>query len=152
MYYQFKQEQKLHCTIEEAWDFATSPKNLKEITPKFMLFEITSDNENDKIYPGMIISYKVAPIFNIKMNWVTEITQVCENKFFIDEQRLGPYKMWHHQHFFEDRKSFVVMKDIVTYIPPYGILGDLVNKFYLKKELQNIFEFRKLAMNRKFNS
>ena len=152
MYYQFKQEQKLHCSIEEAWDFATSPKNLKEITPKFMLFEITSDNENDKIYPGMIISYKVAPIFNIKMNWVTEITQVCENKFFIDEQRLGPYKMWHHQHFFEDRKSFVVMKDIVTYIPPYGILGDSVNKFYLKKELQNIFEFRKLAMNQKFNS
>jgi len=151
MYYQLHKEQKLNAKISDVWNFAVSPKNLQRITPDKMGFEITSENSEEKIYPGMIITYKVSPILNIKMNWVTEITQVNENKFFIDEQRLGPYKMWHHQHIFIDNDDHVLMKDIVTYIPPFGLLGDMANKLFIKRQLNEIFNYRFVEMNKIFN-
>ncbi len=151
MYYQLHKEQKLNAKISDVWNFAVSPKNLQRITPDKMGFEITSKNSEEKIYPGMIITYKVSPILNIKMNWVTEITQVKENKFFIDEQRLGPYKMWHHQHIFIDNDDHVLMKDIVTYIPPFGLLGDMANKLFIKRQLNEIFNYRFVEMNKIFN-
>tara|TARA_B100000927_G_scaffold195910_1_gene158100 strand:+ start:3336 stop:3791 length:456 start_codon:yes stop_codon:yes gene_type:complete len=151
MYYQLHKEQKLNAKISDVWNFAVSPKNLQRITPDKMGFEITSKNSEEKIYPGMIITYKVSPILNIKMNWVTEITQVKENKFFIDEQRLGPYKMWHHQHIFIDNDDHVLMKDIVTYIPPFGLLGDIANKLFIKRQLNEIFNYRFVEMNKIFN-
>ena len=151
MYYQLHKEQKLNAKISDVWNFAVSPKNLQRITPDKMGFEITSENSEEKIYPGMIITYKVSPILNIKMNWVTEITQVKENKFFIDEQRLGPYKMWHHQHIFIDNDDHVLMKDIVTYIPPFGLLGDMANKLFIKRQLNEIFNYRFVEMNKIFN-
>ena len=151
MYYQLHKEQKLNAKISDVWNFAVSPKNLQRITPDKMGFEITSKNSEEKIYPGMIITYKVSPILNIKMNWVTEITQVKENNFFIDEQRLGPYKMWHHQHIFIDNEDHVLMKDIVTYIPPFGLLGDIANKLFIKRQLNEIFNYRFVEMNKIFN-
>ena len=151
MYYQLHKEQKLNAKISDVWNFAVSPKNLQRITPDKMGFEITSENSEEKIYPGMIITYKVSPILNIKMNWVTEITQVKENKFFIDEQRLGPYKMWHHQHMFIDNDDHVLMKDIVTYIPPFGLLGDIANQLFIKRQLNEIFNYRFVEMNKIFN-
>ena len=151
MYYQLHKEQKLNAKISDVWNFAVSPKNLQRITPDKMGFEITSKNSEEKIYPGMIITYKVSPILNIKMNWVTEITQVKENNFFIDEQRLGPYKMWHHQHIFIDNEDHVLMKDIVTYIPPFGLLGDMANKLFIKRQLNEIFNYRFVEMNKIFN-
>ena len=151
MYYQLHKEQKLNAKISDVWNFAVSPKNLQRITPDKMGFEITSKNSEEKIYPGMIITYKVSPILNIKMNWVTEITQVKENKFFIDEQRLGPYKMWHHQHIFIDNDDHVLMKDIVTYIPPFGLLGDMANQLFIKTQLNEIFNYRFVEMNKIFN-
>ena len=151
MYYQLHKEQKLNAKISDVWNFAVSPKNLQRITPDKMGFEITSKNSEEKIYPGMIITYKVSPILKIKMNWVTEITQVKENKFFIDEQRLGPYKMWHHQHIFIDNDDHVLMKDIVTYIPPFGLLGDIANKLFIKRQLNEIFNYRFVEMNKIFN-
>ena len=151
MYYQLHKEQKLNAKISDVWNFAVSPKNLQRITPDKMGFEITSENSEEKIYPGMIITYKVSPILNIKMNWVTEITQVKENNFFIDEQRLGPYKMWHHQHIFIDNDDHVLMKDIVTYIPPFGLLGDMANKLFIKRQLNEIFNYRFVEMNKIFN-
>ena len=116
-----------------------------------MLFDITSKDLPEKMYPGMIITYKVSPLLNIKINWVTEITQVKDKYFFIDEQRLGPYKMWHHQHFFEKKDEGVLMTDIVTYIPPFGILGDIANVFLIKKQLKAIFDYRFKVMDEKFN-
>ena len=133
------------------WDFVSSPKNLKEITPDYMLFQITSKELKEKMYPGMIISYKVSPVLNIKMTWITEITQVKEKQFFIDEQRLGPYKMWHHQHFFEEHENGVLMTDIITYIPPFGILGDIANHLFIKKQLEEIFNYRFNVLEKKFN-
>ena len=98
-HFQFTSVQYLNSDIKSVWKFACSPKNLKKITPDYMLFNITSEIK-DKMYPGMIISYQVAPILKSKLNWVTEITHVIENKFFGYEQRIGPYAFWHHQHLF----------------------------------------------------
>ena len=98
MIYQFKTKQLLKSDLETVWDFVSSPRNLKKITPPYMGFDITSKDLPLKMYPGMIISYKVSPLLSIPTTWVTEITQVEKYKFFIDEQRVGPYTMWHHQH------------------------------------------------------
>lgn len=149
-FYQFKQEQKINASIEDVWEFISSPKNLKEITPNYMGFDITSDDLPDKMYPGMIITYVVKPIFGISTPWMTEITQVRDLKFFIDEQRVGPYKLWHHQHFIEPIEHGVLMKDIVTYSPPLGFLGAIANKLIIRKKLHEIFEYRTMAINKKF--
>ena len=150
-YHQLRIKQFLKTDIETIWDFASSPANLKEITPDYMLFNITSNDLPEKMYPGMIISYEVSPLLNIKINWLTEITQVKDKSFFIDEQRMGPYKMWHHQHLFEEQNDGVLMTDIVTYIPPFGIVGNIANAVFIKKQLRNIFDYRYKVMDEKFN-
>ena len=150
-FYQFKREQFIKATIDEVWDFMSSPKNLKHITPKHMGFDITSDNSDEKMYQGMIISYIVKPVLSIPTKWVTEITHVVDKKYFVDEQRIGPYKLWHHQHILEEHKNGVMMKDIVTYEPPMGILGAIANAVFIKNQLKNIFKFRFKAVDEKFN-
>ncbi|NIJ44754.1 ligand-binding SRPBCC domain-containing protein [Wenyingzhuangia heitensis] len=151
-FYQLKREQFINASLEEVWDFMSSPKNLKEITPKHMGFDITSDNKEDKMYEGMIISYIVKPLLGIPTTWVTEITHVVPLKYFVDEQRIGPYKLWHHQHILEERDGGVYMKDIVTYQPPFGFLGAIANRLFIKKQLNSIFKYRFKAVDDKYNN
>ncbi|MED5307520.1 MAG: SRPBCC family protein [Bacteroidota bacterium] len=151
MIYQFKTKQLLKSDLETVWDFVSSPRNLKKITPPYMGFDITSKDLPLKMYPGMIISYKVSPLLSIPTTWVTEITQVEKHKFFIDEQRVGPYTMWHHQHFLEETKDGILMTDIVTYKPPFGILGSIANSLFIKKKLKSIFDYRFVALEKIFN-
>ena len=115
-----------------------------------MGFTITSKLLSEKMYPGMIISYKVSPLLGIKMTWVTEITQVKEREYFVDEQRVGPYAMWHHEHKIESIEGGVLMTDIVSYQPPFGILGSLANCLLIKKQLKEIFDFRTVAVEKMF--
>ena len=152
MIHQIKKEQFLNASIEDVWDFASSPKNLKKITPDDMNFVIKSENYEEKIYPGMIICYKVSPLLKIPTNWVTEITHVEKNKFFVDEQRVGPYKIWHHEHLFKQEEKGVLMIDIISYKLPFGILGRLVNFLFIKKKINNIFNYRYDRMNEIFNT
>tara|TARA_Y100000287_G_C14187961_1_gene338643 strand:- start:362 stop:820 length:459 start_codon:yes stop_codon:yes gene_type:complete len=151
MIYQFKTKQLLKSDLETVWDFVSSPRNLKKITPPYMGFDITSKDLPPKMYPGMIISYKVSPLLSIPTTWVTEITQVEKHQFFIDEQRVGPYTMWHHQHFLEETKDGILMTDIVTYKPPFGILGSIANSLFIKKKLKSIFDYRFVALEKIFN-
>lgn len=148
--YQLKKEQLVPAGIDEIWDFISSPANLSKITPEKMGFEITSGELLEKMYPGMIISYKVRPLLGIKMTWVTEITQVKEKQYFVDEQRVGPYSMWHHEHILEEQENGILMKDIITYRPPMGFLGALANRLFIRKQLDGIFSFRKEAMEKRF--
>lgn len=148
-FFQLRTEQQVNASLEEVWDFISSPKNLKEITPDHMGFEIMNGSP-DKMYPGMIISYKVSPMLGIKMNWVTEITHVKDKEYFVDEQRIGPYTMWHHEHHLEKNDHGVLMKDIVSYHPPFGVLGNLANSLFIKKQLKEIFDYRTEAVNRYF--
>jgi ligand-binding SRPBCC domain-containing protein len=149
-FFQLKTSQKLNVSIDEIWDFISSPKNLKEITPDYMGFDITSDNVDEKMYPGMIISYKVSPLMGIKTDWVSEITQVKDKQYFVDEQRVGPYKIWHHQHKVTSINGGVLMEDIVTYAPPMGFLGNIANSLFIKHKLNEIFDFRKNVLNDKY--
>jgi ligand-binding SRPBCC domain-containing protein len=151
-FYQFERTQKVNASKEEIWGFISSPANLKEITPAYMGFDITSKKTSEKMYEGMLISYQVKPLLGIKTNWVTEITHIKEGHFFIDEQRMGPYKMWHHQHFIEEIPNGVLMKDIVSYIPPLGILGAIANQLIIKNKLEQIFAFRKEALDKKYGA
>lgn len=139
--YQIKTQQKLPISIEKAWDFFSNPKNLKKITPEEMSFEIISGAEKS-IYPGQIIQYNVSPIFGIKLRWVTEITHVIDNKYFVDEQRFGPYSLWHHKHFFKEIKGGILMEDVVDYKIPLGWLGQLAHFIFVKNRLKKIFKFR----------
>jgi ligand-binding SRPBCC domain-containing protein len=146
--YFFTFEQKLPIPLVEAWDFFSSPLNLAKITPPQMKFKVTSTHLADtKIYPGMIITYKVSPVLGIKMNWMTEITQVKEGEYFVDEQRIGPYALWHHEHHFKAIKGGVLMTDMLHYAIPYGIIGRLGNTLLVDKEVRKIFTYREKAVN-----
>ncbi|MCX7546939.1 SRPBCC family protein [Xanthomarina sp. F1114] len=149
-FYQLIKEQKINCTIDALWDFISSPSNLKVITPEYMGFDITSENLPDKMYPGMIISYKVSPILGIKTTWVTEITHIEDKRFFVDEQRVGPYTLWHHQHIIEPIENGVLMRDIVSYQPPFGFLGAIANHLIIKSKLKEIFDYRTVAVEKRF--
>ena len=135
-------KQKVPISIEKAWEFFSSPENLEKLTPSEMNFSVTSGKPK-KAYPGQIITYKVSVIKGVRLNWVTEITQVKEKEFFIDEQRFGPYKMWHHEHYFEkiDENSCWI-GDKVSYKLPLGILGKIAHALFVKKQLSGIFEYR----------
>ncbi len=134
--------QNVPISLEEAWDFFSSPKNLAKITPEKMGFHITSKYEISKMYPGMLITYKVSPVLGIKLDWCTEITHVKEMEYFIDEQRFGPYAMWHHQHHFKTINGGVEMTDIIDYALPFGFLGNIANQILVRKEVPKIFEYR----------
>nr|WP_221262197.1 SRPBCC family protein [Mucilaginibacter sp. AK015] len=121
--------------------------NLAKITPPDMRFVVTSDYTADtKMYPGMIITYKISPMLGIKLNWMTEITHVQEGKYFVDEQRFGPYALWHHQHHFKEIPGGVEMTDILNYAIPYGAIGRLTNKLLVAGKIRKIFEYRVKAI------
>jgi ligand-binding SRPBCC domain-containing protein len=149
-FYQLVKTLKLPVSISQIWDFISVPDNLKDITPAHMGFVITGNTGKGKMYPGMIISYKVSPLLGIKLNWVTEITHVKEFEYFVDEQRIGPYSMWHHQHKIEPIEGGVLMTDVVTYQPPLGIVGAVANSLIIKKQLQQIFNYREVALEQRF--
>uniref|UniRef100_A0A832DH71 Coenzyme Q-binding protein COQ10 START domain-containing protein n=1 Tax=Ignavibacterium album TaxID=591197 RepID=A0A832DH71_9BACT len=148
--YQLKSSQILPISLSTAWKFFSDPKNLSKITPKWLNFEITS-NLPHRMYAGLIITYKVRPMFNIPQTWVTEITHVNEPNYFVDEQRFGPYKMWHHEHTFTEIPGVgVEMRDIVTYVLPFGFLGRIVNTLFVRKKVLEIFEYRKEVLLKMF--
>ena len=134
--------QDLPISKDQAWDFLSDPKNLKTITPDYMGFNILSGADR-KMFPGQIIQYIVTPVAGIPTKWVTEITHVKEGEYFVDEQRFGPYALWHHKHFIESIPGGVCMEDIVDYKLPFGVLGQLVHPILVKPKLKEIFEYRK---------
>lgn len=141
--------QLLNTSISEAWNFFSDPENLSKITPGYMDFQITS-GKPQKMYRGQMITYKVSPFPGIRANWVTEITQVSEGHYFVDEQRFGPYRMWHHEHHFEIGDEGILMRDRVSYKLPLGIVGRLAHFLLIKKQLAQIFTFREKFLNKLF--
>lgn len=140
--YSLKTTQFLKMPLQEAWAFFSNPANLQEITPKEMGFKIVSKHHGPQMYAGQIIEYKVRPVLGIPLYWMTEITQVQPMKYFIDEQRFGPYSLWHHQHHFEATDAGVLMTDIVHYKLPFWFLGDIAHHLFVRKQLEGIFKYR----------
>ena len=142
MIYTKTSTQRLPISMDVAWEFLSNPRNLKTITPEYMSFNIISGADR-KMYAGQIIQYIVTPLLGIKAKWVSEITQVVDREYFIDEQRFGPYAFWHHKHFIKEVEGGVEMEDIIDYKVPMGILGQLVHPFLVKPKLEEIFEYRR---------
>ena len=149
--FKLKYSQKLPISLNEAWDFLSSPNNLELITPKSMDFNIT-DWDRKKAYPGQIIQYTVKPILGIKINWVTEITHVRGKEYFVDEQRFGPYTFWHHKHFIKEIEGGVIMEDVIHYKPPFGLIGVLLNFLFINSKLNSIFKHRELELIKTFGN
>ena len=135
-------KQKLPITIEEGWGFLSNPKNLSCITPNYMKFKIT-DCDFKPVYQGQIIQYTVRPLLNIPLKWVTEITHVVNENYFVDEQRFGPYSLWHHKHFLREIDGGIEMEDIIHYKIPLGFIGEFLNFLFIKNQLKEIFEYKK---------
>lgn len=141
MVYRLKTVQNLPISVEKAWDFLSDPGNLKTITPDYMGFKILEGAE-EKMYAGQIIKYIVNPVLGLPLRWVTEITQVEDQKYFVDEQRFGPYSLWHHKHFIKAIPGGVEMIDIVDYKLPLGMLGRIAHPLFVKRQLNQIFNYR----------
>lgn len=139
--YTLERIQKLPISLEEAWEFFQNPGNLATITPEYMGFDILSEVPK-QMYPGLFIHYKVSPLLGIKMNWTTEITHVQAPHYFVDEQRVGPYSIWHHEHHFKEIDGGVEMLDRVSYKVPLGILGKIAHPIVVKGKLEEIFNYR----------
>jgi len=142
VHYTLRSVQKIPVSLEKAWDFFSRPDGLKIITPENIGFKLLNKPEQEKLYAGQILEYRVAPIWRIPLYWKTEITVVQDNKLFIDEQRKGPYRLWHHEHYFKAIDGGVEMTDIVHYRNPFGVLGRWVNDLFVKKRLLKIFQYR----------
>ncbi|MCZ8355568.1 MAG: SRPBCC family protein [Cyclobacteriaceae bacterium] len=140
--YHLKTVQILPISLAEAWDFFSTPDNLEKITPKHMGFNILYKSGGHKMYPGQIIRYIVHVLPGIPMHWVTEITHVQEPHYFVDEQRFGPYALWHHQHRFREVEGGVEMIDEVNYAIPLGFLGRIANWLFVGREVNRIFKHR----------
>ena len=141
--YSLKKIQQIPVSVGEAWQFFSNPGNLQKITPPGMKFTVISKQQQATIYPGQIIEYRVRPLLDIPVYWMTEITHVEEGKLFVDEQRHGPYNFWHHQHHFSTVNGGVEMTDIVHYKLPLWFIGDLLNSLFVKKKLEEIFNYRR---------
>ena len=148
--YSLKTLQTIPATLCEAWEYFSRPDNLKDITPAALGFVIRSKHHGEKMYAGQIIEYTVKPLFGIPLYWMTEITHVVEGKYFVDEQRFGPYSLWHHQHHFREVSGGVEMTDIVHYKVPYLFLGDIANTVVVRNQLKKIFDFRFKTIEDKF--
>ncbi|MEI7627795.1 MAG: SRPBCC family protein [Bacteroidota bacterium] len=148
--YSIKTVQKMPISLEQAWEFFSRPDNLKDITPSNLGFLVISKHHGEWMYAGQIIEYIVKPILGIPLYWMTEITQVVNKQYFIDEQRFGPYALWHHQHHFKAVEGGVEMTDIVHYKIPFWFLGDIAQALFVRNQVKNIFKFRFAATEKKF--
>jgi ligand-binding SRPBCC domain-containing protein len=146
----YKAEQFLPISLEKAWAFFSSPKNLSVITPPSMEFKILSNLEGEGIYEGMLIDYRVKPMLGIPVRWQTEISDVKENYSFTDEQLTGPYKIWKHTHTFTAKEDGVLMTDVIQYELPLGWLGKIVEKIIVRDKIKSIFDYRKNILTKIF--
>lgn len=150
--FQFYREQVINAEIDELWDFISRPENLSKITPPQMGFKITTKHLSEVMYEGQIITYTVKPMFGIPVQWVTEITKVKDKEYFVDEQRSGPYSIWHHEHRLMETDEGILMTDLITYKPPLGFLGTLANQLIIKRKLNQIFNYRKKVLDEVFGN
>ncbi|MBI5485279.1 MAG: SRPBCC family protein [Deltaproteobacteria bacterium] len=140
-----ERRQTLPITLAQAWEFFSNPAGLTRITPPDMDLRITSAPVQET-YAGQIITYTVKPLFGVTVNWTTEITHVDKPHFFVDEQRFGPYRFWHHQHRFREVEGGVEIHDLVHYLLLHDQLARLINLLIVAPRLKRIFDYRNRAL------
>ncbi|MDQ3315667.1 MAG: SRPBCC family protein [Verrucomicrobiota bacterium] len=141
--YTFRRAQTVQMSIEECWRFFSDPRNLAKITPPSLRFNVRSELP-EEIYAGLMIRYTISPLWNLPMTWLTEITQVQKPVYFADDQRVGPYRIWHHEHFFHATGAEKTeVRDLVHYVPPLGPFGAMMNALVIRRQIERIFDFRR---------
>lgn len=140
--YRLFSRQNIPASLETIWAFFSDAKNLLAVTPPHLNLKVTNEVYGDTVYAGQVMTYKVKPLAGIPLSWMTEITHVQAPNYFVDEQRKGPYKLWHHQHHFQKIEGGVEMTDLVHYRLPFGLIGKVANALIVKKELEKIFSYR----------
>lgn len=146
--FSLRASQRLALPLDDAWSFFSDPANLQEITPPDMRFRVVSELP-PRVHPGLIITYRITPLLGISVAWVTEITHVVDRELFVDEQRFGPYRFWHHQHHFREIDGGVEITDIVHYLPPTPAAG-LIDRLFVGPRVREIFEYRRGVLARRF--
>ncbi|MEO6992707.1 MAG: SRPBCC family protein [Lacunisphaera sp.] len=141
MIHQIHFTQFLPANPETVWDFFATPDNLNLLTPPELQFETLTAPK--RMYAGQMIAYRIRVLPGIRVRWLTEITHVSERDYFVDEQRLGPYQLWHHEHGFVAKSGGVEMTDHVTYSLAFGPVGELVHQLWVRRTLARIFAFRR---------
>lgn len=147
--HQLRRQQLVRTDLQTCWEFFSAPQNLAVITPDYMRFRVLTQ-QPPAIYEGLMIAYKVSPVLGIPLNWITEIKTVRDQTFFVDEQRKGPYRLWHHEHHFEAVEGGVLMTDIVSYTLPLGVIGRLAHRLFVKRQLEGIFDYRFRVIETRF--
>ncbi|MFC1729647.1 hypothetical protein ACFL6I_04860 [candidate division KSB1 bacterium] len=152
--YRLQRKQQIPLSVNKAWAFFSNPRNLSKITPDSLGFDILYDSSDvsESMYEGMIIEYRVRPILSIPVHWVTEITHVKEPYYFIDVQRFGPYRFWHHQHVFKENENGTEIIDIVHYVLPFGYIGRIIRELVVKRQLEKIFDYRTKYLKKTFST
>lgn len=148
--YSLRREQLVRSDIRDVWRYFSDPHNLKHITPPELGFTVTTPDLPTEIYPGLHIEYRVSPLLKIPLTWVTEITYVEPQVMFADEQRIGPYRIWSHKHFFRKQGNQTLMTDHVDYALPVMPGQQIVQRFIVALKLEEIFAFRKQAVEKIF--
>lgn len=149
--YRLRTKQFLPITLQQAWEFFSSPENLALITPKRLNFQILFISGDGHMYTGQIIQYKITVLPFVRMHWETEITEVIELRSFTDVQRKGPYSYWSHKHTFTKVEGGVEMTDELEYSIPFGLLGRLAHFLFVGREVKSIFDYRIHVLNKYFN-
>ena len=146
-----ERRQRLPLALDSAWEFFADPANLARITPPDLGFEVTSTLP-ERMYAGMVVTYRVRPFGSMRVPWVTEISQVREPEFFVDEQRSGPYRFWHHQHHFREVDGGIEISDLVHYSLPFGIIGRVLGGGHVRRQLAGVFSFRRMFLEETFGT
>ncbi|MGB3545627.1 MAG: SRPBCC family protein [Saprospiraceae bacterium] len=137
--------------LDEVWDFFSRPQNLGKMTPENVSFTITSPDADQLMYEGMVIQYRISPFLGINLDWMTEITHIESKRYFVDDQRAGPYALWHHQHHFAAQPDgSTLMRDVLHYQVPFGPIGSLANALFVGSQIDQIFAYREEAAQRMF--
>lgn len=149
--YQLKRTQFIHADLQTCWDYFSSPVNLRVITPNYVDFKVHT-TVPETLYEGLIIRYTIRPILGVPLNWISEIKTIREGNYFIDEQRRGPYGMWHHEHHFKEVEGGVEMTDLIAYCMPFGFIGRFFHWLFIRKQLESIFDYRFRKVEELFNA
>jgi ligand-binding SRPBCC domain-containing protein len=147
--YQLKRTQFIKADLPTCWSYFSAPANLHTITPDYIDFRVLTPVP-DEMYEGLIIKYTIRPILGIPLTWISEIKTIREGAYFVDEQRQGPYKLWHHEHHFKEVEGGVEMTDIISYSIPFGFIGKFAHWLFVRKQLEEIFDYRFKTVDKLF--
>lgn len=150
--YRINTKQQLPISLADAWSYFSDTGKLSELTPSWMHFTKTSPSPSKGMYPGMIVTYRLRPIWSVWFNWMAEITHVKEQELFVDEQRSGPFRFWHHEHHFKEVDNGVEIMDILHYALPFGIIGRAVHQLSVEGKMQAVFQYRQKRLQALFGT